>query len=56
MVIDTESKPFGKNEKQFYGITKDGKEFFTDDYGNKNYHSSFLPRIIMEEFMANHIS
>ena len=39
MIIDTGAFPVLK-VRNFYGITKDGKEFFTDDSGNKNYHSS----------------
>ena len=39
MIIDTGAYPLEKVRK-FYGITKDGKEFFTDNSGNKNYHGS----------------
>ena len=38
MVIDTVSYPLQK-VRNFYGIKKDGSEFFTDKNGNKNYHS-----------------
>ena len=39
MIIDTTAYPFEK-ERKYYGITKNGREFFTDNSGNKNYHSS----------------
>ena len=39
MIIDTGAYPL-ENVRKFYGITKDGKEFFEDNSGNKNYHSS----------------
>ena len=38
MVIDTVSYPLQK-VRNFYGIKKNGSEFFTDKNGNKNYHS-----------------
>ena len=39
MIIDTTAYPLEK-VRNFYGITKEGKEYFTDNSGNKNYHSS----------------
>ena len=39
MIIDTGAYPL-ENVRKFYGITKDGKELFMDNSGNKNYHSS----------------
>ena len=39
MIIDTEAYPL-KTERKFFGIKKDGKEFFSNDAANKNYHFS----------------
>ena len=39
MVIDTESYPETKVRK-FFGVTKNGKEFFKDNQENKTYYSS----------------
>ena len=39
VVIDTESYPLTKVRK-FFGITKNGREYFTDNKGNKTYFSS----------------
>ena len=39
LIIDTESYPL-RDKRKFFGITKDGKEYFTDISGNKNYHLS----------------
>ena len=41
MIIDTGAYPLEKVRK-FYGIKRDGEEFFTDGFGNKNYHSSLI--------------
>ena len=39
MIIDSESVQLTK-ERKFYGIKKNGKEYFTNKEGNKDYHSS----------------
>ena len=39
LIIDTESYPLEKIRK-FYGIKKNGKEFFTDNNNKPNYYSS----------------
>ena len=36
LIIDTEAYPSRKDRK-FYGIKKNGKEYFSDNEGNKNY-------------------
>ena len=41
LIIDTESFPITQ-ERKFFGIKKDGKEYFTDNSGNKNFHSSII--------------
>ena len=39
LIIDTDSSP-SKHIKIFYGIKKDGQEYFIDNLGNKNYYYS----------------
>jgi len=39
MIIDSGSEILTK-ERKFYGIKKNGKEYFTNKVGNKDYHSS----------------
>ena len=41
MIIDTESYPT-TNVREFYGITKNGREYFTDNGGKKTHYYSML--------------
>ena len=39
LIIDTESNP-KTNVRLFFGMKKNGKEYYIDNKGNKNYHFS----------------
>jgi len=41
LIIDIESYPLTQN-RNFFGITKDWKEYFINEEGNKSYHSSSI--------------
>ena len=47
MIIDTESQvesSMALNERKFFGIKKNGKEYFTDKTGEKSYYSSIVTK------------
>ena len=47
MIIDTESPNESSmllNERKFYGIKKNGKEYFTDKTGKKSYYSPMITK------------
>ena len=47
MIIDTESQvesSMALNERKFFGIKKNGKEYFTDKTGEKSYYSTIVTK------------